>query len=54
MDTTRHGAGPSRAARHMDDGRHARHSEQLRLTERFTRIDPEMVDYEIRIEDPMT
>jgi hypothetical protein len=31
-----------------------RHSEQLRLTERFTRIDPEMVDYEIRVEDPLT
>jgi hypothetical protein len=31
-----------------------RHSEQLRLTERFTRIDPGMVDYEIRVEDPLT
>jgi len=31
-----------------------RHSEQLRLTERFTRIDPEMVDYEIHVEDPLT
>ena len=31
-----------------------RHSEQLRLTERFTRIDPEMIDYEIRVEDPLT
>jgi len=31
-----------------------RHSEQLRLTERFTRIDPEMIDYEIRVEDPET
>jgi hypothetical protein len=31
-----------------------RHSEQLRLTERFTRIDPEMIDYEIRIEDAQT
>lgn len=30
------------------------HSEQLRLTERFTRIDPEMVDYEIRVDDPLT
>jgi hypothetical protein len=28
------------------------HSEKLRMTERFTRIDPEMVDYEIRIDDP--
>jgi hypothetical protein len=31
-----------------------RHSEQLKLTERFTRIDPEMIDYEIRVEDPLT
>ena len=31
-----------------------RHSEQLKLTERFTRIDPEMIDYEIRVEDPQT
>jgi hypothetical protein len=32
----------------------ARHSENLRLTERFTRIDPEMIDYEIHIDDPDT
>ncbi|HXS80581.1 MAG TPA: hypothetical protein VN818_09865 [Gammaproteobacteria bacterium] len=31
-----------------------RHSEQLKLTERFTRIDPEMIDYEIHVEDPLT
>jgi hypothetical protein len=31
-----------------------RHSEQLKLTERFSRIDPEMIDYEIRVEDPLT
>ena len=31
-----------------------RHSAELRLTERFTRIDPEMIDYEIRVEDPLT
>jgi hypothetical protein len=31
-----------------------RHSEHLKLTERFTRIDPEMIDYEIRVEDPLT
>jgi hypothetical protein len=31
-----------------------RHSEQLRLTERFTRIDPQMIDYEVRIDDPQT
>jgi hypothetical protein len=32
----------------------ARHSEGLRMTERFTRIDPEMIDYEIRVDDPGT
>jgi hypothetical protein len=31
-----------------------RHSDQLRLTERFTRIDPQMIDYEIRVDDPQT
>jgi hypothetical protein len=31
-----------------------RHSEQLKLTERFTRIDPEMIDYEITVDDPLT
>jgi hypothetical protein len=31
-----------------------RHSEQLVLTERFTRIDPDMVDYEIRVDDSLT
>jgi hypothetical protein len=31
-----------------------RHSAELKLTERFTRIDPEMIDYEIRVEDPLT
>jgi hypothetical protein len=31
-----------------------RHSEALKLTERFTRIDPEMIDYQIRVEDPLT
>ena len=30
------------------------HSEGLRLTERFTRVDPEMIDYEIHIDDPAT
>lgn len=28
------------------------HGHALRLTERFTRIDPEMIDYRIRVEDP--
>ena len=32
----------------------ARHSTGLRLTERFTRIDPEMIDYEITVNDPLT
>ncbi len=32
----------------------AAHSTQLRLTERFTRIDPEMIDYEITVNDPQT
>ncbi len=32
----------------------AKHSEGLRMVERFTRIDPEMVDYEIRVDDPAT
>jgi hypothetical protein len=31
-----------------------RHSTQLRMTERFTRVDPEMIDYEVRIDDPAT
>ena len=30
------------------------HSRALRLTERFTRIDPEMIDYEITVNDPET
>ena len=32
----------------------AKHSEGLRLIERFTRVDPEMIDYEIRVDDPAT
>jgi len=32
----------------------ARHSDSLHVTERFTRVDPEMVDYEIRVDDPAT
>jgi hypothetical protein len=32
----------------------ARHSNKLKLTERLTRVDPEMIDYEIRVEDPET
>jgi len=32
----------------------APHSEGLRMVERFTRIDPEIIDYEIHIDDPAT
>jgi hypothetical protein len=32
----------------------ARHSDKLMLTERFTRVDPTMIDYEIRVDDPET
>ena len=32
----------------------APHSTNLKLTERLTRVDPEMIDYEIRVEDPDT
>ena len=32
----------------------ARHSENLKLVERLTRIDPKMIDYEVRVEDPDT
>jgi len=28
-------------------------SEKLKVTERFTRIDPQMIDYRIRVEDPV-
>ena len=31
-----------------------RHSEQLKLTERLTRIDPEMIEYRITVDDPVT
>jgi len=31
-----------------------RHSEELRLTERLTRIDPAMIDYQVRVDDPLT
>ena len=30
------------------------HSEDLKLTERFTRIDPEMLEYRVRVDDPRT
>jgi hypothetical protein len=31
-----------------------RHSEAMKTTERITRIDPQMLDYELRIDDPKT
>jgi hypothetical protein len=30
------------------------HSAALKMVERFTRIDPEMIDYEVRVDDPAT
>ncbi len=30
------------------------HSDKLRMVERFTRVDPEMIDYEIHVDDPET
>ena len=42
----------------QDEHRHQRqrpaHSDKLKMTETFTRIDPEMIDYRARIEDPAT
>jgi len=32
----------------------APHTEGLRMVERFTRVDPEMIDYEIHVDDPAT
>ncbi len=32
----------------------ARNSASARITERFTRVDPEMIDYEVTINDPET
>ena len=36
------------------NGGGTRHSDAMKMVERFTRVDPEMIDYEIRIEDPDT
>ncbi len=36
------------------NGNGTRHSNQMKTTERFTRIDPQMIDYVIRVEDPVT
>ena len=32
----------------------ARHSEAMTMTERITRIDPQMINYELRVDDPKT
>jgi len=36
------------------NGNGPRHSTALKMTERIRRIDPEMVDYELRVDDPKT
>jgi hypothetical protein len=36
------------------NGNGTRHSEKMKMTERFTRTDPEMIDYEATIDDPVT
>jgi hypothetical protein len=36
------------------NGNGTRHSDQLKLTERFKRVDPQMIEYTARIEDPVT
>jgi hypothetical protein len=35
------------------NGNGTRHSAEMKLTERFTRIDPEMIEYIARVEDPV-
>jgi len=36
------------------NGNGTRHSDRMKMTEWLTRIDPEMIDYRIRVEDPVT
>jgi hypothetical protein len=36
------------------NGNGTRHSDKMKVTEWLTRIDPEMIDYRIRVEDPVT
>ena len=36
------------------NGNGTRHSDKMRMTERFTRIDPQMIDYQITVDDPVT
>jgi hypothetical protein len=35
------------------NGNGSRHSDQMKLTEWFTRVDPDMVEYKVRVEDPV-
>ena len=35
------------------NGNGSRHSDQMKLTEWFTRVDPEMIEYRARVEDPV-
>ena len=36
------------------NGNGTRHSDRMTITERFTRIDPQMIDYQITVNDPVT
>jgi len=36
------------------NGNGTRHSDRMKLVERFTRVDPEMIDYTIAVDDPVT
>ena len=36
------------------NGNGTRHSDRMKMTERFTRLDPEMIDYEVTVDDPVT
>jgi hypothetical protein len=36
------------------NGNGVRHSDKMKMTERFTRVDPEMIDYEVTVDDPAT
>jgi hypothetical protein len=36
------------------NGNGTRHSEQMKITERLTRVDPEMIEYLVTVEDPVT
>jgi hypothetical protein len=36
------------------NGNGTRHSEQMKITERLTRVDPDMIEYVARVEDPVT